>query len=102
MRYKTEFTPIQATTHSFVQQVLPGRRVVLTGSVLGSRGTITYDFRPYGPKTIVSATEVFAETDSDYRNYVISSTTERLLRVLLRGLKDYIEGIGHKAHEARI
>ena len=101
MRYKTEFTPIQATTHSFVQQVLPGRRVVLTGSVLGSRGTITYDFRPYGPKTIVSATEVFAETDSDYRNYVISSTTERLLRVLLRGLKDYIEGIGHKAHEAR-
>jgi uncharacterized protein YndB with AHSA1/START domain len=101
MRYKTEFTPIQATTHSFVQQVLPGRRVVLTGNLLGSRGTMTYDFRPFGPKTIVSATEVFAETDSDYRNYVISSTTERLLRVLLRGLKDYVEGIGHKAHAAR-
>jgi hypothetical protein len=101
MRYKTEFTPIQATTHSFVQQVLPGRRVILTGSVLGSRGTMTYDFRPYGPKTIVSVTEVFAETESDYRNYVISSTTERLLKVLLRGLKDYVEGSGHKAHVGR-
>jgi len=102
MRYKTEFTPIQATTHSFVQQVLSGRGVVLTGNVLGSTGTITYDFRPYGPKTIVSATDVFVETDSDYRNYVISSTTERLLRVLLRGLKDYVEDIGHKARVARI
>ena len=74
----------------------------MTGNVLGSRGTITYDFTPYGPKTIVSATEVFAETDSDYRNYVISSTTERLLRVLLHGLKDYVEGIGHKARAVRI
>jgi len=96
-RYKSEFTPIQVTTHSFVQQVLPGRRLVMSGDLLGSRGKMTYDFRPYGPKTIVSATEVFAETNSDYRNYVISSTTERLLKVLLRGLKDYIEGIGHKA-----
>lgn len=102
MRYKSEFTPIQVTTHSFVQQVLPGRRVVMSGDLLGSRGTITYDVRPYGPKTIVSATEVFAETNSDYRNYVISSTTERLLKVLLRGLKDYIEGIGHKARAAQI
>ena len=69
----------------------------MSGDLLGSRGKMTYDFRPYGPKTIVSATEVFAETNSDYRNYVISSTTERLLKVLLRGLKEYIEGIGHKA-----
>ena len=72
MRYKTDFTPIQATARSFVQQVLPGRRIVLSGDVLGSRGTITYDFTSYGAKTVVSATEVFAETDSDYRNYVIS------------------------------
>ena len=58
------------------------------------RGTITYDFTSYGPKTVVSATEVFAETDSDYRNYVISSTTQRLLTVLLRGLKNHIENMG--------
>jgi hypothetical protein len=101
MRYKTEFTPIQATTRSFVQQVIPGRKIVLSGEVLGSRGTITYDFRPYGPKTIVSATEVFAETGSDYRNYAISSATERLLITLLRGLKNYVEGIGHKARKAQ-
>jgi hypothetical protein len=100
MRYKTDFTPIQATTRSLVQQVLPGRRIVLSGDVLGSRGTITYDFTSYGPKTVVSATEVFAETDSDYRNYVISSTTQRLLTVLLRGLKNQIENMGHKAHRA--
>ena len=97
MRYKTDFTPIQATARSFVQQVLPGRRIVLSGDVLGSRGTITYDFTSYGAKTVVSATEVFAETDSDYSNYVISSTTQRLLTVLLRGLKNQIENMGHKA-----
>jgi len=102
MRYKTDFTPIQAITRSFVQQVLPGRKIVLRGEVLGSSGTITYEFRPFGPKTIVSATEVFAETNSDYRNYVISSSTERLLRVQLRGLKDYVEGIGHKPRATRI
>jgi len=102
MRYKTEFTPIQATTRSFVQQVLPGRKIVLSGEVLGSKGTITYEFRPFGPKTIVSATEVFADTTSDYRNYFISSSTERLLRVQLRGLKDYVEGIGHKSRATRI
>ncbi|MGB9370968.1 MAG: SRPBCC family protein [Halobacteriota archaeon] len=100
MRYKTDFTPIQATARSFVQQVLPGRRIVLSGDVLGSRGTITYDFTSYGAKTVVSATEVFAETDSDYRNYVISSTTQRLLTVLLRGLKNQIENMGHKARGA--
>ncbi|MGZ5502619.1 MAG: SRPBCC family protein [Halobacteriota archaeon] len=102
MRYKTEFTPIQATTRSFVRQVLPGRKVVLSGDVLGSRGTITYEFRPSGPKTIVSATEVFAETNSDYRDLFISSSTERLLRVQLRGLKDYVEGIGHQSRARRI
>jgi len=96
MRYKSEFTPIQAITRSFVKQVLPGRRIVLSGDVLGSRGIITYDFTSYGPKTAVSAVEVFAETDSDYRNYVISSTTQRLLNALLRGLKNYIENVGHK------
>lgn len=100
-RYRGEFTPIIATTLSYVQQVVPGRRVVLTGEVLGSRGTMMYDFSPSGPKTVVSATEIFAETDSDYRNYVISSTTKRLLTVVLRGLKQYIEGIGHKARIAK-
>jgi len=85
-----------------VQQVLPGSKIVLSGDVLGSSGTITYEFRPFGPKTIVSATEVFAETNSDYRDYVISSSTERFLRVQLRGLKDYVEGIGHKPRAMRI
>ncbi len=61
---------------------------------------MTYDFTSYGPKTVVSATEVFAETDSDYRNYVISSTTQRLLTVLLRGLKNHIENMGHKSRGA--
>jgi len=96
MRYNSEFAPIQATTRSFVQQVLPGRRIVLSGDVLGSRGTMTFDFRSSGPKTVVAATEVFAETASDHRNYVISSTTQRLLTVMLRGLKDFIESSGHK------
>jgi hypothetical protein len=97
MQYKSEFSPIQATARSFVQQVLPGRRVVFSGDVLGSKGTITFDFSPFGPKTIVTATQVFAETNSDYRNYVISSTTERLLHELLHGLKNYVESIGHKS-----
>ena len=96
MRYKSQFTPIQATARSFVQQVIPGRRIVLSGDVLGSRGIITYDFTSSGPKTVVSATEVFAETDSDYRNYVISSSTRRLLTALLSGLKTHIENMGHK------
>ena len=102
MRYKTGFTPIQARTRSFVQQVLPGRKIVLSGEVLGSTGTITYEFTPFGPKTIVSAAEVFAETNSDHRDYFITSSTERLLRVQLRGLKDYVEGIGHKSRATRI
>jgi uncharacterized protein YndB with AHSA1/START domain len=102
MRYKTEFTPIQARTRSFVQQVVPGRKIVLSGEVLGSTGTITYEFTPSGPKTIVSAAEVFAETNSDHRDYFITSSTERLLRVQLRGLKDYVEGIGHRSQARRI
>ncbi|MGZ4903695.1 MAG: SRPBCC family protein [Halobacteriota archaeon] len=96
VKYKTEFTPIQATTRSLVQEVIPGRRIVLSGDVLGSQGTMTYDFTPFGAKTIVSATEVFAETESDYRNATISATTEKLLSVLLGGLKNYVEQIGHK------
>jgi hypothetical protein len=102
MRCNSEFTPIRATTRSVVQQVLPGSKIVLSGEVLGSRGTITYEFRPFGPKTIVSATEVFAETNSDYRNYFTSSSTERLLRVQLHGLKDHVEGIGHKSRATRV
>jgi hypothetical protein len=102
MRYNLEFTPIQVTTRSFVQQVLPGSKIVLSGEVLGASGTITYEFRSFGPKTIVSATEVFGETNSDYRNYVISSSTERLLRAQLRGLKDYVEGIGHKSRATQV
>lgn len=78
MRYNLEFTRIQATTRSFVQQVLLGSKIVLKGEVLGASGKITYEFRSFGPKTIVSATEVFGETNSDYRNYVISSSTEGL------------------------
>ncbi len=96
VKYKTDFTPMQVTTRSFVQEVFPGRRIVLTGEVLGSQGTMTYDFAPFGPKTIVSATEVFAETESEYRNAVISATTQRLLSLLLGGLKSSVEQIGHK------
>ncbi|MDD1721594.1 MAG: SRPBCC family protein [Euryarchaeota archaeon] len=96
VKYKTDFTPIQATTRSFVQEVLPGRRIVVAGEVLGSQGTMTYDFTPFGPKTIVSATEVFAETESEYRNATISAITQKLLSLLLGGLKGYVEHIGHK------
>jgi len=95
-RYRGEFTPIIATTRAFVRQVVPGRRIVLTGEMLGSNGTLTYDFDSVGPKTVVSVTEIFAETDSDYRNYVISSATKRLLTLFLRALKQYVEGMGHK------
>jgi uncharacterized protein YndB with AHSA1/START domain len=95
-RYRGEFTPIIATTLSFVRQVVPGRRIVLIGEMLGSQGTLTYEFSPGGPKTVVSATEIFAETDSDYRNYIISTATNRLLSLLLRALKEYVEGMGHK------
>jgi len=96
IKYKTDFTPIQATTRSFVQEVLPGRRIVLSGEVLGSRGTTRYDFSQLGPKTIVSVTEVFAETESESRNAVVSATTQKLISLLLSGLKDYVERIGHK------
>lgn len=68
MRCNLEFTSIQASTRSIVQLVLPGSKIVLKGEVLGASGTITYEFRSFGPKTIVSATEVFGETNSDYRN----------------------------------
>jgi hypothetical protein len=102
IRYKSEFTPIQAISRSFVQQVLPGRRIVLSGDVFGSRGTIVYNFTPSGSKTVVSAVEVFAETDSDYRNYVISSSTQRLLMALLRGLKNHIENMGHTGRAGHI
>lgn len=98
-RYRSEFTPIIATTHSFVRQVVPGRRIVLTGEMLGSNGTITYDFNTVGPKTVVVATEILAATDSDYRNYVISGATKRLLALLLRALKQYVEGMGHKVRQ---
>jgi hypothetical protein len=94
-RYRGEFTPIIATTLSFVRQV-QGRRILLAGEMLGSQGTLTYEFSSVGPKTVVSATEIFSETDSDYRNYIISSATKRLLTRLLRALKQYVEGMGHK------
>ncbi|MGZ4911812.1 MAG: SRPBCC family protein [Halobacteriota archaeon] len=96
VKYKTDFTPIQATTRSFVQEVVPGRRIVLTGEVLGSQGTMTYSFTSFGAKTIVSITEVFVETESEYRNAIISATTEKLLSLLLSGLKNHVEQIGHK------
>lgn len=101
VKYKTDFTPIQATTRSIVQEVIPARRVVLTGDVLGSQGTMTYDFAPFGAKTVVSVTEIFAETESEYQNAAISATTKRLLTVLLGGLKDYVEHIGHKDRRKR-
>lgn len=69
---------------------------MLTGEMLGSNGTLTYDFNAVGPKTVVSATEILAATDSDYRNYVISGAMKRLLALLLRALKQYVEGMGHK------
>lgn len=96
-RYRGEFAPIIVSTLSFVQQVIPGRRIVLTGDVFGAKGTLTYDFNPMGPKTVVSATEIFAETDSDYRNYTINNATKRLLKLLLRSFKQYVEDIGHKS-----
>jgi len=96
IRYKTDFTPIQATTRSFVQEVIPGRRIVVTGEVLGSQGTTTYSFTSFGAKTIVSVTEVFIETESEYRNARITATTEKLLSLLLNGLKNYVEQVGHK------
>ncbi len=101
VKYKTDFAPIQATTRSYVQEVIPGRRIVLIGDVLGSQGTMTYDFTPFGAKTIVSATEVFAETESELRNATISATTQKLLSLLLSGLKNYVEHIGHKDRRRR-
>ncbi len=101
VKYKTDFTPIQATTRSVVQEVIPPRRIVLTGDVFGSQGTMTYDFAPFGARTVVSATEVFAETESEYRNAAISATTERFLSVMLNGLKNYVEHIGHKYRRSR-
>lgn len=96
VKYKTDFTPIQVTTRSFVQEVIPGRRIVVTGEVLGSRGTMIYSFTSFGAKTIVSVTEVFVETESEYRNATLSAITEKLLSLLLSGLKNYVEQIGHK------
>ena len=101
VKYKTDFTPLQATTRSLVQEVIPTRRIVLTGDVLGSQGTMTYDFTPFGGKTIVSVTEIFAETGSEYQDATISTTTKRLLSIQLDGLKTYVERIGHKNRRHR-
>jgi hypothetical protein len=96
-KYKSNFIPEEITTKSVVKEVFPARKVTWLGEVLGSNGVTSYEFVPFGPKTVVMVTEEFAETQSSQLNFVIERTTDNFLRLSLIGLKRYIEDIiGHK------
>ena len=96
-KYKSDFIPEEIIAKSVVREVFPARKVTWLGEVLGSSGVTSYEFVPFGPKTVVAVTEEFAETQSSQLNFVIEHTTDNFLRLSLVGLKRYIEDIiGHK------
>jgi hypothetical protein len=96
-KYKGDFMPEEITIKSVVREVFPARKITWVGEVLGSNGVTSYEFIPFGAKTLVAVTEQFAETQSNQLNIAIQRTTENILRVSLAGLKRYIEDvIGHK------
>ncbi len=96
-KYKGDFTPEEITIKSVVREVFPARKITWVGEVLGSNGVTSYEFVPFGAKTIVAVTEEFAETQSNQLNFVIQRTTKNILRLSLGGLKRYVEDvIGHK------
>jgi hypothetical protein len=95
-QYKSDFKPEEIAIKSVVREVFPARKITWVGEVLGSRGVTSYEFVPFGAKTIVAVTEEFAETQSNQLNLVIQRTTENILRLSLNGLKRYVEDvIGH-------
>jgi hypothetical protein len=95
-KYKGDFMPEEITIKSVVREVLPARKITWAGEVLGSNGVTSYEFVPFGAKTIVAVTEEFAETQSNRLNIAIQRATENILRLSLTGLKRYIEDvIGH-------
>jgi len=96
-QYKSNFMPEEIITTSVVREVFQATKITWLGEVLGSNGVTSYEFVPFGPKTVVRVTEEFAETRSSQLNFVIQQTTENFLIVSLAGLKRYIEDIiGHK------
>ena len=96
-KYKSDFIPEEIITKSVVREVFPARKITWLGEVLGSNGVTSYEFVPFGPKTVVTVTEEFAETQSGQLNFVIERTTDNFLSFSLVGLKRYIEDvIGHK------
>jgi hypothetical protein len=96
-KYKGDFMPEEITIKSVVREVFPARKIMWVGEVLGSNGVTSYEFIPFGAKTLVAVKEVFAETQSNQLNIAIQRTTENILRLSLTGLKRYIEDvIGHK------
>ncbi len=98
LKYKGDFIPEEITMKSRVREVFPARKITWVGEVLGSHGVTSYEFVPFGAKTLVSVTEEFVETRSNQLNIAIQRTTENILRQSLTGLKRYIEDIiGHKA-----
>jgi len=96
-KYKSNFMPEEIITTSVVREVFQATKIIWLGEVLGSNGVTSYEFVPFGPKTVVRVTEEFAETQSSQLNFVIQQTTENFLILSLAGLKKYIEDIiGHK------
>ncbi|HYA61296.1 MAG TPA: SRPBCC family protein [Candidatus Acidoferrum sp.] len=96
-KYKSSFMPEEIITTSVVREVFQTTKITWLGEVLGSNGVTSYEFVPFGPKTVVRVTEEFAETQSSQLNFVIQQTTENFLILSLAGLKKYIEDIiGHK------
>ena len=96
-KYKSDFIPEEIIAKSVVREVFPARKVTWLGEVLGSNGVTSYEFVPFGPKTLVAVTEEFAETQSSQLDFVTEHTTDNFLRLSLVGLKRYIEDIiGHK------
>ena len=75
-KYKNDFTPEEIIAKSVVREVFPARKVTWLGEVLGSNGVTSYEFVPFGPKTVVAVTEEFAETQSSQLNFIIAAVRQ--------------------------
>ena len=86
-KYKNDFTPEEIIAKSVVREVFPARKVTWLGEVLGSNGVTSYEFVPFGPKTVVAVTEEFAETQSSQLNFIIERTDRQLSQIIVGRIK---------------
>ena len=86
-KYKSDFIPEEIITKSVVREVFPARKVTWLGEVLGSNGVTSYEFVPFGPKTVVAVTEEFAETQSSQLNFVIGAYDRQLSQIIVGRIK---------------